>query len=181
MNGHRSTWRRDLVAGHPRLFEEGRRDPDGLIAVGGGWRGIVGKMLSQMTDTLRPSLGSVVTIDGIESKNGSLRTHLSGLAVDDVIRLEIEEAADLAEARSSHTCEYCGAEGRLFETSRGWLVTACDFHGHGAAVIESHQHAGLLVRRVFDGKRLRIESCRKYIRSEDRVIDIDPASVGLEE
>lgn len=181
MNGHRSTWRRDLVAGHPRLFDAGRRDPDGLIAVGVGWRGIVGKMLSHMTENLHPSLGSVVTIDRIESKYGTLRACLSGLAMDDAIRLAIEEAVDLAEVRSAHTCEYCGADGRLFETSRGWLVTACDFHGADDRVVEPREHDGVVVRRLFDGKRLRIESCKKYIRSEDRFVDIDPMSVGLDE
>lgn len=176
-----SIWRREFVARHPLLFAAGFHGPDGPIAVGDGWRGVVGAMLVQMTKVLDPSVASIVAIDRIESKYGTMRTHVAGLGLSNAVRRRIEEAADLAEARSAHACEICGADGRLFETPSGWLVTACDAHGDGVSVGGARGDAGLVVRRVCDGGRLTIVSCKRYARSEDRLVDIDPHSVGLEE
>lgn len=173
------TWRDDLVEKTPELFENPKR-PD-VISVGDGWHGIVGAMLSSMTDVLRVTPGSMIKIDRIETKYGGMRVSVSGLAMDDAVRAEIEDAAELAEARSSYTCEFCGDNGRLRESRLGWQVTTCELHAGDATVIDSNDRSGLFVRRAFDGNRVAIVRCRRYVRSHDRFIDVDPRSVDLEE
>jgi hypothetical protein len=138
-------------------------------------------MLVQMTEVLNPSVVSIVAVDRIESKYATMRTHVVVLGLSNAVRRKIEDAADLAEARSAHVCEHCGIEGRLFETPSGWLVTACDVHGEGAPVSGPRGDVGLVVRRVYNGGRLSIVSCKRYSRPDDRFIDIDPRTVGLEE
>ncbi|MHC2519003.1 hypothetical protein [Bradyrhizobium diazoefficiens] len=44
----------------------------------------------------------------------------------------VEEAIDLAEARSACTCEVCSAEGRLYGPR--WLTTRCEAHAQGRSV-----------------------------------------------
>jgi hypothetical protein len=41
----------------------------------------------------------------------------------------VEEATDLAEARSASSCEICGEPGRLY--GPGWLTTRCTLHAEG--------------------------------------------------
>ena len=58
----------------------------------------------------------------IKEKYGTLRLYWRGCLLKEA-EAKVEEAIDLAEARSACTCELCGAEGRLH--SRGdWLATA---------------------------------------------------------
>ena len=110
-----------------------------------------------------------------------MRTHVAGLGLSNAVRRKIEDAADLAEARSAHVCEHCGTKGRLFETPSGWLVTACNVHGEGVPVGGFRGDVGLVIRHVYDSGRLRIVRCKRYSRPDDRFVDIAPRMVSLRE
>jgi hypothetical protein len=175
-------WQRGLVAKYPALLDRAGADPRCVILIGDGWRRIVETMLARMDGILDETIGTWVTIDGIETKNGTMHVRSTGLVMDEAVKARIEEVSDLAEAKSAHVCEFCGCAGRLFEAPSGWLVTACGRHaGDGATPIAAGECDDLFVRRAFDGKRLRLVSCRRYLAAEDRFVDVDPHSVGLEE
>jgi hypothetical protein len=179
MNVNRTPdWRDRLVAAHPTLFDGGPGPGVGRIDVSVGWHDIVETMLARIATALSATAGNFVTVESVESKHGGLLVHLSGLVTDDGVRAAVDQAVDLAEARSATTCEHCGAEGRLFETEMGWLITACEDHGRGSVPIETGVQPGLVVKRSVGGA---IISCRRYDKAADRFVDIDPRDVGLEE
>ena len=65
----------------------------------------------------------------IKEKFGGLRIYDSVQSDDKTIIAAIDEARELAEARSFYTCEKCGQPGLL--RGRGWYFTACDEHAKG--------------------------------------------------
>lgn len=100
--------------------------------------------------------------------------------MSETAKAQVEEAIDLAEARSACTCEICGREGRLYDRG-GWLATACPEHARGEPVPVKVGCENLhVVRRLVDGG-VRIVSCRRYDRNADAFVDVDPHSLGIEE
>jgi hypothetical protein len=63
---------------------------------------------------------------------GVLRVCWDGAVVGQT-NIKIQQAVNLAVARSGCTCEICGSEGRRYR-SRGSLVTACSDHTLGDLV-----------------------------------------------
>jgi hypothetical protein len=91
----------------------------------------------------------------------------------------VEEAIDLATARSACTCEICGAEGRLY--GPGWLTTRCAERAEGRRPIEiKRQLQNVHIKERIVGDRYVVRR-RRYDRTTDSFIDIDPASIGIRE
>jgi hypothetical protein len=177
-NDTKLDWRDRLVVAHSSLFRTYCQTGIGTFRIGDGWHGIVETMLARIRTALSATAGNFVTVESVESKLGNLVVHLRGLVTDADVRTAVEDAVDLAEARSATTCETCGADGRLFETELGWLMTACEDHGRGASPIALGEHAGLLVKRAADG---RIIACRRYDRDNDCFFDVDPRAIASED
>jgi hypothetical protein len=167
-------WRIEFMEAHPRLFSPGSR---GYAECGDGWHDLLERCCVRIEAALAD--GDLFTAEQIKSKYGTLRFYWGG-SLSDAAKARVEEAIDLAEARSACTCEICGAAGRLYE--RGdWLATACPEHARGEPVPVKAGHENLrIVGRLVEG-RLRIASCRRYDREVDAFVDVDPATVGIEE
>ncbi|WFU42842.1 hypothetical protein QA640_10500 [Bradyrhizobium sp. CB82] len=91
---------------------------------------------------------------------------------------KVEEAIDLAEARSACSCEVCGEPGRLY--GPGWLTTRCTAHAEGRRPEEIRRLRERPHRETVRWRR-RVVRCRRYDRENDVFIDVDPASLGIEE
>jgi hypothetical protein len=177
------TWQSRLVARHPVLFNQdinGRVIAPGHPSVGDGWRDLVETAVGRIAAAVAAAPGGSVKIGQIKEKFGTLRVYLDRRrALSDQTNAAIDEAIELAEARSACTCETCGAEGRLFK-SGGWLVTACDAHGKGSPVPQKPGLMNLHVTRgIVDGKR--VIRTQRYVRSTDTFEEVDPSGLNLGE
>ena len=88
-------------------------------SIGKGWLQII-LDLDEELSKLDPNY----TIDQIKEKFGTLRFYASGF--DGVDYNLVSKAIELAETRSSRTCDICGKPGKL--CGKGWLVTRCEEH-----------------------------------------------------
>jgi hypothetical protein len=181
MNGAVRNWRVGLVEAYPDLF----RPPAGALEgaegspdCGQGWRDLLERACVRIRAAVQADGGSFKATQ-IKEKFGSLRFYWDGALSPEAVAL-VEEAVDLAEARSACTCEICGAEGRLHYRG-GWLATACAEHARGEPVpVRPGCENVHVVRQVVEG-RVRIISCRRYDRDADAFVDVDPDSLGIEE
>jgi hypothetical protein len=173
-------WRVDLIEAHPDLFQPpagGAEGAEGSPECGEGWRALLDRLCVRIGSTL--SEGERFRFTQIKEKYGTLRAYWTG-RLSEPTRLLVEEAIDLAEARSACTCEICGAEARLHNRG-GWFATACSDHARGEPVpIEAGRENLHVVRQVIEGA-VRIVSCRRYDREADAFVDVDPDSLGIEE
>jgi hypothetical protein len=174
MTGVVRNWRIEFKARHPRLFGVVSQ---GYPACGDGWHDLLERCCVRIEAALAE--GDVFTAEDIKTKYGTLRFYWGG-RLSDAAKGQVEEAIELAEARSACTCETCGMAGRLYE--RGdWLATACPEHAEGEPVpVRSGRENLRVVGRLVED-RLRIVSCRRYDRETDSFTDVDPLSVGIEE
>lgn len=176
-----TSWRRRLVDRFPDLFlsmESGRTSTPGYPAVGDGWRDLVEVAVERIAAA---APGGGFRIEQIKEKYGTLRLYVcrtggSGPTASDAV----EEAVALAEARSACTCEQCGKEGALYSAG-SWLVTACSDHARGEKIPVREGFDNILIVRSYRGGQLPIVTCRRYDRVDDRFIDVDPATLGIEE
>jgi hypothetical protein len=122
------TWE-DLKAKYPRLIP-----PHFGFQCEIGWIGILDDYFA-VVDRTMPD-GEVYQIGQIKEKLGTLRIYDSAYGDAWASVLAVTEAHRLAEARSLHTCEYCGNRGR-FRKRRGYLTVTCDDHAfqNGAMAI----------------------------------------------
>lgn len=174
MAGVVRNWRNDLVAAHPRLFGVASQ---GYAECGEGWRDLLERCCVRIEAALAD--GDLFTTEQIKSKYATLRFYWAG-RLSDAAKAGVQEAIELAEARSSCTCETCGAPGRLYDRG-GWLATACPKHAQGKPVPVKAGRENLRIVGRLVGDRLRIASCRRYDRETDSFTDVDPHSVGIEE
>jgi hypothetical protein len=141
MSGNQSnrTWQAQLVARHPGLFNQeinGRVIAPGYPMVGDGWRDLVETAIGRIASAVAAAPAGSLKIGQIKEKFATLRVYLDGSkGLPESTNAAIDEAIDLAEARSACTCETCGEPGRLFKIA-GWYKTACDAHGEGQPVRE---------------------------------------------
>ncbi|MEI9923449.1 MAG: hypothetical protein WDN50_07915 [Bradyrhizobium sp.] len=182
MNSSNQTWQAALIARYPHLFNQelyGRVIAPGYPTTGDGWQDLVRRAVERIAAAVSEAPGSL-RITQIKEKFGTLRLYTwAGTGFTDVMDVAVNEAIELAEARSACTCEKCGSPGRLFK-SGGWYLTACDEHGKGEPVRERPRLENLrLTRRVIDGKR--VVSARRYIRETDSFVEIDPYPFNLDE
>ena len=166
-------WRDDLLQRHPQLF--GRAYP----SVGDGWRDLLERALARMAKIVAGERGARVQISQVKEKFGTLRLYYDESGLSDSASAEIEEAVELAEARSACTCDLCGSEGRLQSTGI-WLSTRCRAHADGEAVPTAPGWENLLVKRGFVEGKFRVTSCRRYDRATDRFVAV-PLPPDLQE
>jgi len=103
-----SGWRAQLVPSYPDLFHPAG-DPlaaEGWPAVDDGWRELLERACARIRAAVRDDGGSFRATQ-IKEKYGSLRFYWSGRLSPEA-RTRVEEAIDLAEARTATTCEVCG-------------------------------------------------------------------------
>lgn len=79
-----------------------------------GWEPLVRALVTDMI-----ALGWDRNLQQIKEKFGGLRFYTG------TISAECHERIQKAEDESLHTCQRCGAEGKLSSTPRGWLQTVC--------------------------------------------------------
>jgi hypothetical protein len=180
MTGVVRDWRIEFMKAHPRLFPVSPGSScaaQGYPETGEGWRDLLDRACVRIEAALAD--GDLFTAEQIKSKYGTLRFYWGGRLAQSTTA-QVEEAIELAEARSACTCEVCGEEGRLY--SRGdWLATACPRHAEGepALVKAGRENLRIVGRLVED--RIRIVSCRRYDRETDSFADVDPGALGIEE
>ncbi|TCU60490.1 hypothetical protein EDE08_1213 [Bradyrhizobium sp. R2.2-H] len=172
-------WRVELVETYPDLFHPVGDPPSaqGWPEVGDGWRDLLDRACVRIRAAIQAD-GGTFHATQIKEKYGTLRFYWEG-ALSPEADAKVEEAIDLAEARSACTCEVCGEPGRLHGS--GWLVTRCAACAAGRPLVESRpgfENIFVVERIVGDRRDVR---CRRYDRTTDSFIDIDPASVGIEE
>jgi hypothetical protein len=177
------TWQSQLVARYPDLFNQeiyGRVIAPGYPGVGDGWRDLVETAMGRIAGAVAAAPRGSVKLGQVKEKFATLRIYLDRRrALSDQANAAIDEAIELAEARSACTCETCGAEGRLFK-SGGWFMTACDAHGKGKPVPQKTGLMNLHVTRgIVDGKR--VIRTQRYVRATDTFEEIDPSTLNLGE
>jgi hypothetical protein len=173
-------WRTELVWGHLKIFQP----PEGLLEAapgrpdcGIGWLGLLECTCVRIENALDE--GDSVRVLQIKEKLGTLRMYWEG-TLSEYAKAKVEEAIDLAYARSACTCEICGEEGRL-HIRGGWLATACADHAKGEPVPVKPEFDNLhITRGTIDG-HVRIISCRRYDRATDSFVDVPPDSLGIEQ
>jgi hypothetical protein len=167
-------WRIELMAAHPRLFGVASQ---GYPSCGDGWHDLLERCCVRIEAALAE--GDRFAAQDIKSKYGTLRFYWGG-RLSDAAKAQVEEAIELAEARSACTCETCGELGRLYDRG-GWLETACPEHARGEPVpVKAGRENIRIVGRMVED-HLRIVSCRRYDREADAFVDVDPRSLGIEE
>src|SRR5665213_1212667 len=155
MAGFVRDWRVELIETYPHLF----RPPAGAFPeCGQGWQPLLDRCCARISAALRD--GDRFRFTQVKEKFGTARLYWTG-RLSDAARPVVEEAIDLAEARSGTTCETCGEEGRLHDHG-GWLITRCALHAEGRPVESKPGFENLhLVHRLADG-RLRTITCARY-------------------
>lgn len=110
----------ELRAKYPRLLR-----PTFHFMCHEGWIPILDAYFA-VVDHVMPE-AAVYEIGQIKEKLGTLRIYDSSYGETWASVRAVTEAHRLAEARSLHTCEYCGQRGRL-RKRRGYLTVTCDDH-----------------------------------------------------
>lgn len=177
------SWQDDLIARHPDLFtltQNGQTSAPGWPTCGDGWRELVEAAVARIADAVAAAPAGSLRIVQVKEKFAGLRLYWEGTGLSDEIKNSVEEAVALASARSICTCETCGKTGRLFKRG-GFYLTACDEHAQGKPVPVRPGRENIHIVRAIDAGRIRILSCRRYIRETDSFVDVDPQSIGIEE
>jgi len=175
------SWQENLVSRHEEVFLRRFRGvpfAPGFPTCPDGWREIVTTLVKRVAVA---AVGYLVHFSQISEKYGALRVYWAAeTRLPEQLERTIEHAIELAEARSECTCSTCGAEGRLVSRG-GWLLTACQQHARGVPVPVRPGMEHLHIVRGFSGDTIRMITCRRYDRVNDRFVDVDPRSVGIEE
>jgi hypothetical protein len=181
MTGILRDWRAELVEAYPDLFHSSADHPGAAAAYpehGEGWRDLLERACVRIRAAVQADGGSL-QLTQVKEKYATIRIYWSGALSPDAAA-RVEEAIDLAEARSACTCEVCGDPGGLHDRG-GWLMTRCAAHAEGRHVGVRPGFENLHVVRRVVGGRFRIASCRRYDREADSFVDVDPRSLGIEE
>jgi hypothetical protein len=177
------SWQSDLVARHPHLFVSGDHQTgiSGYPLVGDGWRDLVERAVGRIADVIAAAPSARVNLVELKEKYATLRMYWSGAGLTKAAENAIADAVALAEARSACTCETCGAAGRLYRVGHQLLI-ACDEHGSGGAPvpIDPGWENIHLTRGTRCGKTTTLV-CVRYIRETDSFVEVNPASLGIEE
>ncbi len=180
MSGVVRNWRVELIETYSDLFQPAADFPgaaQGSPECGEGWRDLLDRLCVRIQAVVQAE-GSPFKFSQIKEKYGTLRVYWDGRLSPDA-DAQVEEAIALAEARSAVTCEVCGEEGRL--RGGGWLTTRCAAHSEGRPAVEPRAgFENVHIIRHFVGGKSHL-TCRRYDRETDAFIDVDPASLGIEE
>jgi hypothetical protein len=173
-------WKIELIEAYPDLFRPPAGTPEGAEGspeCGEGWRDLLDRACIRIRAALQAHGGSF-RFAQIKEKYGTARLYWEG-SLSEEAGEKVDEAIDLALARSACTCEQCGKPGRLFNRG-GWFATACDEHGRGEPVAERRDLEQVhVVYRIVDGQP--VASGRRYDRSTDSFVYIHPGSLQTEE
>jgi hypothetical protein len=168
-----SDWRVDLIKAHPGLF--GPRSGTPGFAIGypdcaDGWRELLERTFAKIEAAL--AAGGTFRVLQIKEKCGTLRLYWRG-ALSDQAEVTVNEAIDLAMARSACTCSKCGDEGRLYRSGSN-LLTRCAVHAVGRLVEikPGLENIHIVHRRDSDGTR--VVTCSRYDRAADAFVEIPP-------
>jgi hypothetical protein len=162
-------WRLELVESYADLFHPvgASLAAPGLPAIDDGWRDLLERACARIRAAVRLHGGSVRVMQ-ISEKYATVRIRWEG-ALSPEAAARVEEAIDLAEARSATTCEVCGDPGVL--RAGDWLATRCDAHAEGRPPVEAGEGIeDLHVERRWADGRWRT-SCRFYDRAGDRFVE----------
>jgi hypothetical protein len=166
---HIIDWRLDLMMSHPRLFHVMADEPHlsfGYPLCEQGWRDILERLCGSIEAALRD--GETFEFVRIKQKFGLVRIDWDG-EVSCETRARIEEAVSLAEARSSCTCELCGAEGAKYYASKKVMVR-CEAHAEGRPVMAARGNERLHLVRVVEPPEPRVRKVRRYDRETDAFV-----------
>lgn len=137
-----------------------------------GWRDLVERALGRIVAAVEGCPINSLAIVQIKQKFGGLRIYWDAGSLPDDVAAQVEEAVELAEARSYVTCEMCGREGRLHDDG-GWLTTRCEAHSRGAPAPDR----GIVEKyAVIEGGEWHLVSRRRYDRARDCFVDIGDES-----
>jgi hypothetical protein len=173
-------WRVKLVEAYPDLFHLVPGDPpstQGIPEVDSGWRDLVERTCARIRAAVQTD-GGTFHATQIKAKFGTLRFYWEG-ALSPAAEAKVEEAINLAKARSACTCEICGEEGRLYGPR--WLATRCAAHAEGRPPVEIESRLqNVHIEERIVGERREVRS-RRYDRATDSFIDLPPEPLGIEE
>ena len=151
---------------YPHLFGQ-----SGFPTVGDGWRDLLERALKRIAAAVaRGPAGSRVQIAQIKEKFGTIRIYWDGHKLSKKALAAVNEAIELAEARSACTCEECGNEGRLYDRN-GWYLTRCPRHSAGEPVEIKPGWDNLRVVRTVGRGNAGVTSCRRYDRERDVFVE----------
>lgn len=171
-------WRDDLLERHGKLFADDTGPPSARPEVGDGWAELVCLAVERIADAARRTKAAVRIVQ-LKEKYGTLRIY-TNLISDTEAQAAVEQIIALAVARSACTCEECGEEGALYERG-GVFATLCVRHGRGIPVKVRPGWENIHIWRALRDGKVRIVSCRRYVRSEDAFVDVPPFALGIKE
>ena len=104
---------------------------------GDGWFDIIDKLSEKIENVNNLNLGFIIVADQVKEKFGTLRFYYHAEATGDDLTEEqlrrntllaelVDNAIDIAEFKTEHTCEVCGERGKL--RGYGWIKCLCDKH-----------------------------------------------------
>jgi hypothetical protein len=162
-------WRSALVESYAELFDPvgSPLAAPGWPSVDDGWRDLLERACVRIRAAVRPH-GGPFRVTEISEKYGTLRVRWEG-SLSPEVAARVEEAVNLAEARSATTCEVCGDAGVL--RAGDWLATRCEAHAEGRPPVEVEEGIeNLHVERRLVGGRWRTLFLR-YDRAGDRFVE----------
>lgn len=170
-------WRDRLVHHHPRLFPDAHLietlDGPSLASAGRpnipeGWRSIAEILCERLSTAIVDEPEAEIALLDMKEKYGALRLTVGTLGLSEPASEAVGLALDLAEARSTRTCELCGEPGRLMQRA-GWYATRCPEHAEEFEALGSDAGVTILFRQV-EGRLVRMT--RRYDLAHDRFIDV---------
>jgi len=177
-------WRIEFMRAHPRLFDfmqDEPKDTFGYPLCSEGWQDVLERLCGRIEEALRES--ESFEFVRIKQKFGILRVDWEG-EISDETRACIEEALALARARSSRTCELCGAEGAKYHASDNVMVR-CARHAEGRPILETGANERLHIVRVVAPTEPPVCILRRYDRDTDSFVgppeDVDMAAARRHE
>lgn len=175
MADHDRDWRADLVTAYPDLFHPEGDPPhaQGWPWVDDGWEDLLMRACRRIRAAVRAAGGSFA-VTQIKEKYGTLRLYWTG-SLSPEAAARVEEAVDLAEARSAVTCETCGEPGALY--GGRWVTTRCAEHAEGRRPIAGQPGDDVQVIERVVGRRRNVLR-RRYDRESDAFIYVSPPSRG---
>jgi len=164
-------WKLDLIERHRDLFQPPADMPEaaqGAPDTGPGWQDLLDRLCGRIRSAVRAD-GGTFKFSQIKQKYATLRVYWHGNLSQEAAA-QVEEAIDLAEARSACTCEICGEPGSLHGT--GWFTTRCEKHAEGRKPIPSQPSDDMqVIQRVVGGRRRMLH--RRYDSATDAFVDVD--------
>lgn len=162
-------WRLELVESYADIFHPvgASLAAPGLPAVDDGWRDLLERACARIRAAVRLHGGSFRVMQ-ISEKYGTVRIRWEG-SLSPEAAARVEEAVDLAEARSATTCEVCGDAGVL--RAGDWVATRCDAHAEQRPPAEGEVPDLHVERRLVDGRWHTL--FLQYDRAGDRFVEAD--------